>query len=125
MQNGEALPSYSLQIDTPDGEMFVHIAEDREGTPRLVLINIGKAGTAIAAWGDATARLCTELLPHSGVHKLIEMLSGITASRFKYLAGGAVCRSGPEGLAICLLRYRAQKFKENQVRHKPGRATRD
>lgn len=118
----DTLPSYSVQQDTPDGRMFVHISE-HNGMPVDIRINIGKAGTNLNAWGEACARLVTRLLPKIGVHGVIEELSGITSSGLKVLEKGGICRSGPEGIALALLKYRKQKYKENRPARRSGAAT--
>lgn len=120
----EAWPSYSIAVNTPDGEMFVHIAEEND-MPKFILINIGKAGTNIAAWGDAIARVATAMLPVRGVHGVIEELSGLSSARFSILEGGQVCHSGPEGLALALLKYNAIKYKQHRPKRRPGGASRD
>lgn len=118
-------PTFSIKVDTPDGKMFVHILEDKDGLPVRVLINIGKAGTNLAAWADATSRLVTMMLKYASIYIIIEELSGITSSRFSLLAHGEVVRSGPEGIARALLKYRNEKFRKNQHRGRPGGATRE
>lgn len=122
IEQGEALPSYSIQIETPDGDMHVHIVE-RDGMPCQVLINIGKAGTSVAAWGDALARMVTLALPHMSTNAIIVAISEITSERRRLQRfGGEVCRSGPDGLCKALMKYRAQKFRENALKKGPGDA---
>lgn len=116
-----ALPSYTIRQDSPDGRLFVHVIE-RDGTPVEVRVNIGKAGTNMAAWADAIGRLITRLLPHIGIHGVIEELSGITSQGIRLLEKGNVCRSGPEGIAIALMIQRRAKFEENKPKERPGRA---
>lgn len=122
MMDGQALPSYSVKVETPDGVMFVHIVE-QDGMPHQVLINIGKAGTNVNAWGDASARLVSRMLEKLGVYGAIEELSGITTASVKHMANGESCRSGPEGIAIALLKYRSMKFRENKLEDRDGRAS--
>lgn len=117
----EALPSYTIRQDSPDGRLFVHVVE-KDGRPVEVRINIGKAGTNMAAWADAIGRLITRLLPVIGIHGVIEELSGITSQGIRLLEQGNVCRSGPEGIAIALLIQRRAKFEENKPKERPGRA---
>jgi hypothetical protein len=110
MEQEKAYKSFSVRVVTPDGTMFVHITEDEQGVPQWVSINIGKAGTNLSAWADACARLVSRLLPN--VHIAIEELTGITSSRFRQMATGEMIRSGPEGIAYALLKYRGAKYKE-------------
>jgi hypothetical protein len=122
VKDGQVLPSVSVRVETPEGTMFVHIVEEND-MPVMVLVNIGKAGTNVAAWGDALARMVTKTLPKIGVMGAIEELSGITSGKITRLKRGIVCRSGPEGLALALLTYSQEWFKRNQVRDRPGKAT--
>lgn len=117
----ESLPSYTIRQDSPDGRLFVHVVE-KDGRPVEVRINIGKAGTNMAAWADAMGRLITRLLPVIGIHGVIEELSGITSQGIRLLEKGSVCRSGPEGIAIALLVQRRTKFEENKPKARPGSA---
>lgn len=118
----KAFPSYSFRQDTPDGRLFVHVIEE-DGAPIEVKINVGKAGTNLAAWADAMGRLITRMLPKVGIYGVIEELSGITSQGLMRLEKGKVCRSGPEGVAIALHAYRAEKYKENKPKRRPGDAT--
>lgn len=114
---------FSIRVDTPDGKMFVHVMEDYKGLPALIVINIGKCGTALAAWAEATSRLASRCLPSIGLHGIIEEISGITSTGMKRLARGEVIRSGPEGLAYALLRYKQEKYKSDQPKPDYGRAS--
>jgi len=102
--------TYSYQINTPDGQMWVHICEKND-KPIMVIINIGKSGSVIQAWASATAYLVTELLKYTSHHKVIELVSNITTDKIK-LGPGSIIRSGPEGVATALVRYSNEKFKE-------------
>lgn len=116
-------PAYSMEVDTPDGKMWVHVAEE-DGQPVQVLINIGKAGTNLAAWAYITARMITRSLEGEvGIHKIIEEFSGTTSGRIAYLERGMVCRSGPEGVAIALIRYTQEKYRESKPKGKAGGAS--
>lgn len=115
-----AYRTVSVQVGTPDGVMFVHVVENEKGFPIQVLINIGKSGSNLAAWADAIARLVTRLLPHIGITGVIEEVSGITSSQLRQRENGEVTRSGPEGLAIALLKYSAEWYRVNQPRSRSG-----
>jgi ribonucleoside-diphosphate reductase alpha chain len=105
--------STTERVQTPDGTFFVHIVENENGRPIMIQVSGSKAGTAVAAWCDALARTITIAL-QSGVDwtRFIEELSSITSSRALRLVKGAICRSGPEGIAIALMRYRDGKHEE-------------
>lgn len=117
MKMSDKYDAISYRIETPDGVMFIHIAtEDGKDLPSLMQINIGKSGTALSAWADAVARLATRLLPHVGINGVIEEISGITADKVKNTIDGPSVRSGPEGIAVALLKHRAQWFLKNVPR---------
>ncbi|HEX9430864.1 MAG TPA: hypothetical protein VF944_10850 [Candidatus Bathyarchaeia archaeon] len=118
----KVFPTFSIKVDTPDGRMFVHILEN-DGLPVQVLINIGKSGTNLSAWADAVSRMVSQMLKYTSIYVIIEELSGITSSRFIRLAQGEVIRSGPEGVAYALVKYRNRKYKDNRPKDKPGRAS--
>lgn len=107
--------SVTERVRTPDGTLFVTIMEDDDSNPIMIQVNGTKSGTSVAAWCDATARLCNIAL-RNGVDfmTLVQELSNITTSRALRLVTGAMCRSGPEGFAIALMRYRDGKNEERE-----------
>lgn len=110
---GEASTTVSIRVPTPDGTAFVNIIEDDTGKPIQVIIIIGKAGVALAAWAEAVARLCTLLLQNgAGINNLIQELSLINSDRSRVLQDGEVIRSGPAGIVQALIKYRHAKFQE-------------
>lgn len=113
VMNEEVYQSVAIEVPTPDGLMFVIIMEDDFHNPKELQIHIGKAGSNIAAWADTTARLAT-LAFSNGVtlSKIVEQISGITSDRVRFIAKGAPIRSGPEGIALALMKYAQAKFKE-------------
>jgi ribonucleoside-diphosphate reductase alpha chain len=92
--------------------MFVNVMEDDSGEPFQIIINIGKAGSAIAAWANAASAMLTVGL-RSGVpiETFLTELSSITSSG-SARSVNSVCTSGPEGLWMALIRYRRRKFQE-------------
>ena len=116
------MKGYSFRVPTPDGTMFVHVYSNDAGMPTLVLINIGKAGTAVYAWGEAVARLITRVIPIIGINGVIEEVSGITADKIRATMDGTIVRSGPEGIAVALLRYRKLWYEDNAPKPKEGSA---
>lgn len=118
--------AYSIQLDSPDGKMWVHISEDENERPVQVLINIGKTGASLYAWATATAELVSELLKTAGVHRAIEILSGHTSDRERRTMAGIQIRSGPEAIAVALIKYRHAKFTEaTPERRRDGQASAD
>lgn len=122
----ESSPAYSIQLDSPDGRIWVHVCEDENERPFKVLINVGKTGASLYAWASATADLVSELLPHVGVHKVIEILSGHLSDRERRTLQGVQIRSGPEAISVALMRYRQEKYREHSVdRRDDGSASAD
>jgi hypothetical protein len=117
----EKFKTLSVRVETPDGTMYVHVLENDKGLPCQVNINIGKAGTNLAAWADACARLVSRMMPN--IHGAIEELSGITSSGFRRMVKGDVIRSGPAGIAYALLKYNKEKYTENKPKRRDGAAS--
>lgn len=108
-----ALNSVSIRVPTPDGTLFVNIMEDDTGKPVGMLIHIGKTGASVMAWAEGMARACTMAMQRgAGINDLISEFSSITTDRITMLQEGSVVRSGPEGVAVALMKYRREKFKE-------------
>lgn len=109
--NGQALPAYTVRVETPDGTMFVTIVEnEKDRKPIMITINIGKVGLAVAAWAEALARTISIALRQDvPLHKILEEVSNITTSSLRILSKGTVCRSGPEGVAIAIMKYMRMK----------------
>lgn len=110
----------SIKVVTPDGTLFLHVVENEAGFPIQILMNIGKSGSALAAWADAVARLSSQLLPRIGVQGVLEEVSGITTAQISLYANGEVCRSGPEGIAIALHKYLQEWHRERKPKPRPG-----
>lgn len=105
-----SLPTTSVKVETPDGTLFVHIAEEN-GRAREVLLNIGKSGYSLAAWSDALARMVSLALKHGiAMQDIVVELSNIHTDRVRRSNGVAI-HSGPDGLAVALMRYLATKAK--------------
>ena len=111
--NHEVSNTISIRVPTPDGTAFVHVIEGENGKPVHIIVNIGKAGVSVAAWAEAEGRLCTMLL-NKGVslNELIDELSAITSEKVKIMSDNSRIRSGPEGIAVALIKYRHGKFNE-------------
>lgn len=110
----ETYQSMQMRVQTPDGTMFVNVMDDEEGNPTQVIINIGKAGSAIAAWAHALSAMITVGLK-AGVKLEVYLteLSSITSDK-RARTISSTCTSGPEGVWMALVRYRKEKFKQLQ-----------
>ena len=106
-------PAYSIRSRTPDGTMFVHISEDEKGKLYKLHLNLGKAGTSVAAWAFALeSTLNLAIMQGTKLEDLIALLSSITSGNAPRVAIGGKCTSGPEGLWMALMRYRRTKNEE-------------
>lgn len=107
----ETYQSMQMKVHTPDGTMFVNVLDDENGQPIQVIINIGKAGSAIAAWAHALSAMITVGL-RAGVKLEVYLteLSSITSDKTARTLTSK-CSSGPEGVWMALVRYRKEKFR--------------
>jgi len=110
----EALRSVNIRVRVPEGTMFVTVVEDISGRPIQLLINIGKAGSSLAAWTYAVGRMCTVMFENGfGVNDLIDEFATISSDKaVPQEDGEEAIHSGPAGIAVALVKYRAAKFKE-------------
>lgn len=109
LQAQESRESFTVQVMTPDGKMFVTIVENPNNgrpKPEQILIVLGKTGSAIAAWANM-AGLLTTLLLDKGVplSDIAVQISNILTDRRTSQSNGLDIRSGPEGLKYAFLRY--------------------
>lgn len=102
------------KVRTPDGTMFVIVLEDKEGKPCGIHINIGKAGSSLNAWANATAALVTRMLGAGiGLNDVIKELSEMTSDKTVLTGENHVpIRSGPDGLCYALMMYRKEKYRD-------------
>lgn len=103
--------NYSFWVASPDGTITVIVAENKDNSPCAIFIHVGKTGSPIAAWADATARAVTRCFDGGAtLEQVIEDISNITTDKFRANPSGYVCRSAVEAVAIALLRYRQHKI---------------
>lgn len=106
--------SVVMKVRTPDGTVFVNVMENEDGKPFQVIVNIGKAGSAVAAWAQALGSMISIALQtedEKAFDKIITELSSITSSGTARSITSR-CTSGPEGVWMALIRYRRAKFIE-------------
>jgi hypothetical protein len=115
MDSQEVFNTLTNKVRTPDGTMFVIVLEDKEGKPCGIHINIGKAGSSLSAWANATAALVTRMLGSGiGLNDIIKELSEMTSDKTVLTGDTNVpIRSGPDGLCYALMQYRKEKFREH------------
>lgn len=95
-------------METPVGSAFVTINETEQGIPLEVFINVGKAGSDVAAMAEAlgraistSLRLRGDLSPKERVKELCLQLSGIGGRRSVGF-GQARIRSLPDAVSVAL-----------------------
>jgi hypothetical protein len=113
----EKLEGYTCKVQTPDGTMFITINENASGEPVELHIHVGKSGASLQAWADALARVASLGLSLGGfsVGDLLSEISNITSDRKVRIANGSSIRSGPEGVAYAIQRYREVKWAQLRV----------
>jgi ribonucleoside-diphosphate reductase alpha chain len=74
----------TYRIETPIGTAFITVNQDREGDPFEVFINIGKAGSEVAAMAEALGRMISTTLrfgnhasPRERAVDIVDQLRGI------------------------------------------------
>lgn len=103
-----------VRVPTPDGTLFLIVDEDASGRPCMIRFEIGKVGSALRAWTEAVGRLITlSLSKGATLEDVITEVSNITSDRIAY-AGRVPIRSGPDGLAYGLVKYKGHKYDEMQ-----------
>lgn len=105
--------STSYRVESPDGTMFVIVADDERGKPIHIQINIGKAGASVSAWSHAMSRLMTVMLTNGfGINDLIRELSQTTSDKLVLSGDGMIpIRSGIDAVCMALMMYRKDKFR--------------
>lgn len=105
----------TIQVETPEGRMFVMIIEDNDGKPIAIDLKVGKAGAPLQAWAIAFARIMTISLDHGvTLEELITELSQQKSDRSKVGAHGVTISSGPDGVCYALMQYRKDKFEQTR-----------
>lgn len=111
--------TYKLQ--TPVGTAFVTINEGPDGNPVEVFINIGKAGSDVAAMAEAMGRVISKSLKFDGSLKsseramvLVDQLRGI-GGRTSVGFGPTRVRSLPDAISIALATHCGLKANGNGV----------
>ncbi len=98
----------TYKLKTPVGSAFITINQDESGEPLEMFINIGRAGSDIAAMADALGRTISTALrfrgslpPSSRAKEIAEQLSGI-GGRTSVGFGPNKIRSLPDAISVAL-----------------------
>ncbi len=114
MSTSEIYKSETHRVRTPNGTMYGFIRENPDGTINGFEFIIGKAGNDISPWAQVVGELATLAINNgTTLEQLINMFSGLTSGR-EARTMNSVCRSGPEGIWMILMRYKHSKFKALQ-----------
>lgn len=104
---------WSIRVLTPDGTIFVHFGEDEKHKLKGIWLNLGKAGSAVAAWAYALQEMINFSIDNGAtLEDLIEKLASITSDGSPRIGIGGRCKSGPEGIWMALMLYRKELHKE-------------
>ncbi len=102
------LSGSTYKIQTPVGTAFITVNQDQDGNPIEVFINIGRAGSDIAAMAEALGRLISKFLKVNGASTardkatiIIDQLRGI-GGRSSVGFGPNKVRSLPDAVALAL-----------------------
>jgi ribonucleoside-diphosphate reductase alpha chain len=105
------LPGFTFGVETPVGKTFVTVNENGNSQPFEVFINTAKAGSDVAADGEAIGRLISYILrlsspvePNERLQEVWRQLSGLGGGRPMGFGPNRV-RSLPDGLAQVLAEY--------------------
>jgi len=116
------LPGFTFGVETPVGKTFVTVNENGGSQPFEVFINTAKAGSDVAADGEAIGRLISYILrlsspvePIERMQEIWRQMSGLGGGRPMGFGPNRV-RSMPDGLAQVLAEYiesRADRLSKN------------
>jgi ribonucleoside-diphosphate reductase alpha chain len=86
MSRDRKLIGTTYQMKTPQGKAFITVNRDRNNRPFEIFVNVGKAGSDVAALSEALGRLMSGWLrasvnPEETVKEIIVQLIGIGGSR--------------------------------------------
>lgn len=105
------LPGFTFGVETPVGKTFVTVNENGNSQPFEVFINTAKAGSDVAADGEAIGRLISYILrlsspvePIQRMQEIWRQLSGLGGGRPMGFGPNRV-RSLPDGLAQVIAEY--------------------
>ena len=111
----------TYRMETPVGSAFVTINETEDGVPLEVFINVGKAGSDVAAMAEAlgraistSLRLRGDLSPRERAKELCLQLSGIGGRRSVGF-GQARMRSLPDAVSVALASHFGFKVNGNSI----------
>ena len=103
---------YPYDYRTPDGRVYIFITET---DPISIRVNIGRAGTSVAAWAHALMELVNTLLHHVSVQDVMLLLQEISTSNPTMNTNGYLCKSTPEAVAYAFTEYLQQKRRETKT----------
>ncbi|MFV1916921.1 MAG: vitamin B12-dependent ribonucleotide reductase [Patescibacteria group bacterium] len=126
MGNGEALQDRpfavkgaTYKLHTPVGVAFITINEDQAGEPLEIFINVGKAGSDVAAMAEALGRTISSTLRFRGhlsskdrAREIVHQLAGIGGRRAVGFGLNKI-RSLPDAVAVALSNHYGFKLNGN------------
>jgi len=128
--NGQALlvrplmvRGVTYKLDTPMGAAFITINENEINEPMEIFINVGKAGSDVAAMAEALGRTISaslrfrgELSPKERAREIVHQLSGIGGRRTVGFGVNKI-RSLPDAVAAAISKHYEFKVNGNGMNH--------
>lgn len=116
----------TYKLDTPMGAAFITINENEAREPLEIFINVGKAGSDVAAMAEALGRTISaslrfrgELSPKERAHEIVHQLAGIGGRRAVGFGVNKI-RSLPDAVAVALSKHYMFKVNGNGVAYDMG-----
>lgn len=101
-----------IALPSPDGSMSVIFSEEK-GKVIQIQIFIGKAGSTLRAWATSFAEVMTLGLQRGvTVDDFYNVLVEQTSDKNVMLKPGYYIHSGPEAVAVAILKYKAFKYSQ-------------
>lgn len=111
----------TYKLDTPMGAAFITINENEAREPLEIFINVGKAGSDVAAMAEALGRTISaslrfkgELSPRDRAEEIVHQLAGIGGRRAVGFGVNKI-RSLPDAVALALSKHYMFKVNGNGV----------
>ena len=116
----------TYKLDTPMGAAFITINENEAREPLEIFINVGKAGSDVAAMAEALGRTISaslrfrgELSPKERAHEIVHQLAGIGGRRAVGFGVNKI-RSLPDAVAVALSKHYMFKVNGNGIAYDLG-----
>ena len=115
-------PAYVFDVVVPEGQMYVQVVEDNNENVVHISATIGKAGGVVNAWAASLCEVISIGLKSKmfRLDQAIAILHAQRSNRSIRQSDGVELFSGPEGLAHCLIKYKATQCTADLVSMDPS-----